>query len=74
MDKYGIMIDFTDLDGSVSLPTPEEAMRETRCTISSVRAVFTINNKSLSASRRIVLKKLENFVSKNRRLNVNCPR
>ena len=24
VDKYGIMIDFTDLDGSVSLPTPEE--------------------------------------------------
>jgi len=24
IDKYGIMIDFTDLDGSVSLPTPEE--------------------------------------------------
>lgn len=24
IDKYGIMIDFADLDGSVSLPTPEE--------------------------------------------------
>jgi hypothetical protein len=24
VDKHGIMIDFTDLDGSVSLPTPEE--------------------------------------------------
>lgn len=24
IDDYGIMIDFTDLDGSVSLPTPEE--------------------------------------------------
>lgn len=24
IDKYGIMLDFTDLDGSVSLPTPEE--------------------------------------------------
>ena len=24
IDKHGIMIDFTDLDGSVSLPTPEE--------------------------------------------------
>lgn len=24
MDKYGIMIDFADMDGSVSLPTPDE--------------------------------------------------
>jgi hypothetical protein len=24
IDKHGVMIDFTDLDGSVSLPTPEE--------------------------------------------------
>lgn len=24
IDKYGVMIDFADLDGSVSLPTPEE--------------------------------------------------
>jgi hypothetical protein len=24
VDKHGVMIDFTDLDGSVSLPTPEE--------------------------------------------------
>ena len=43
-------------------------------TISEARAVFTTSTRSLSAGRRIMLKKPENFVSKNRRLNMNWPR
>ena len=38
------------------------------------RPVFTVSTRFLSASRRMTAKNPENFVSKNRRLNVNCPR